>query len=276
VIDVDAKEYHGTASNDTKPRRRKSGKWVCHTAAIRGLLTANSAVPPPSKKENLFLNLICNLVVPTVVLMKFSSPRFLGPVWGLVVALVFPIGYGIYDLIVRRKTNLLSVLGFVSVLLSGSLGLLKAGGMWFAVKDAAIPLVIGAAILISLRTKNPLIRELFFNDQVIDVEKVNAALDARAQRPAFDRLLRSASLWLALAFLGSAILNFALARYILRSPPQTEAFNRELGKMHIMVWPVIVVPSMIVMVVVFWKLLNGLTTLTGLNQDEIFHTEKPK
>lgn len=239
----------------------------------RRLLASPPAVSTP-KKENLLLNLTCNLVVPTVVLMKFSAPRFLGPVWGLVVALAFPIGYGIYDLIVRRKTNLLSVLGFASVLLSGGLGLIKAGGIWFAVKDAAIPTVIGGAVLVSLRGKNPLIRELLFNDQVIDVARVDQALDARGERPAFDRLLRNASIWLAAAFLGSAVVNFALARYILRSPPQTEQFNQELGKMHIMVWPVIVIPSMVVMVVIFWKLLKGLTHLTGLTSDEIFRTEQ--
>ncbi|HVU32545.1 MAG TPA: VC0807 family protein [Opitutaceae bacterium] len=231
---------------------------------------------PTPKKENLLLNLVCNLIVPTVVLMKFSTDRWLGPVWGLVVAVAFPIGYGIYDLIARRKTNLLSILGFASVLLSGGLGLMKAGGMWFAVKDAAIPTVIGFAVLLSLRSKSPLIHELFLNDQILDVARVNAALEARGQRPAFERLLRNASIWLALAFIGSAVLNFALARYILRSPPATPAFNAELGRMHILVWPVIVIPSVVVMMVVFWKLLNGLTALTGLSSDEIFRAEKAK
>jgi hypothetical protein len=233
-------------------------------------------VSTPPKKENVFLNLACNLVIPTVVLMKFSSDRFLGPLWGLVVAIAFPVGYGVYDLIVRRKSNLLSILGFISVLLSGGLGLMKASGIWFAVKDAALPTAIGATVLISLRTKNPLIRELLFNEQIIDVGRVNAALDAHGQKPAFEGLLRRASIWLALAFLGSAILNFFLARYILRSPPATPEFNQELGRMHILVWPVIVIPSMVVMMLVFWRLVNGLTALTGLSTDEIFHAEKPK
>jgi hypothetical protein len=228
----------------------------------------------PPKKENLLVNLVCNLVVPTLVLMKFSDERWLGPLWGLIVALIFPVGYGIYDLITRKKTNFLSVLGFASVLLSGGLGLMKAEGFWFAVKDAAIPTVIGIAVLVSLRTKNPLVRELFFNDQILDVPRVDAALDVPAKRLAFDRLLRNASIWLALAFIGSAVLNFALARYILRSPPGTPAFNAELGRMHVLVWPVIIVPSMVVMMVVFWRLIGGLSRLTGLTTDEIFRAEK--
>ena len=232
-----------------------------------------SAAP---KRENLLLNLVCNLIVPTVILMKFSGDRTLGPLWGLVVALAFPVGYGLYDFTVRKKTNFLSIIGFVSVLLSGGLGLLKADGFWFAVKEAAVPAVIGVVVLLSLRSKKPLVRELIFNDQIIDVPKVEAALAARESRGAFETLLRRSSMWLALAFLGSAILNYGLARYVLRSPPGTPEFNAELGRMHLLAWPVIVIPSMVVMMVVFWKLISGLTYLTGLTQDEIFHSPKDK
>ena len=233
-------------------------------------------VRTPPKRENLLLNLVCNIVVPTVVLMRFSSDRFLGPLWGLVVALAFPLGYGAYDLVKRRKTNFLSILGFVSVLLSGGLGLMKVGGIWFAVKDAAVPTVIGFAVLASLRSPTPLIRELLFNDQVVDVERVNAALAARNQQSAFERLLRRASVWLAVAFLGSAVVNFLLARHILVSPPGTPEFNAELGRMHMIVWPVIVIPSVLMMMAVFWRLISGLSALTGLKPDEIFQPEKAK
>ena len=229
---------------------------------------------PKHKPENMLLNLVCNIVVPTIVLMKFSTDRWLGPLWGLVIALIPPVAYGIYDLITRKKTNFLSVLGFVSVLLSGGLGLMKADGFWFAVKDAAVPSLIGIAVLVSLRTKTPLVNQLFYNEQILDVARVDAALAERGERPAFERLMRHASIWLAVSFLVSAVLNFGLARYILKSPPATPAFNEELGKMHLLVWPVIVIPSMVVMMTVFWKLISGLNRLTGLTTDEIFKTEK--
>ena len=226
------------------------------------------------KPENLLLNLLCNIAVPTVVLMKFSTERWLGPLWGLVIALSFPISYGLYDLAKRKKTNFLSVLGFVSVLLSGSMGLMKANGFWFAVKDAVLPTCIGAMVLATLRSKSPLLRELFYNEQIVDVARVDAALAERGGREAFERLMRRASVWLAVSFLASAPVNFALARYILRSPPGTPEFNAELGRMHVIVWPVIVVPSMVVMMWLFWRLMNGLSQLTGLTTDEIFKAEK--
>lgn len=233
--------------------------------------------PNPPKRESLLLNLVCNIAIPTFVLLKLSSPHRLGPVWALVVALIFPLGYGLYDYAVRRKTNLFSILGLASVLLTGGLGLLKADGMWFAVKEASIPLLFGAAVLISMRTKRPLIREVLWNDQVIDTARVDAALSQQGRHADFNRLLRHASIGLALSFLLSAILNFGLARYLLTSPAGTEEFNAQLGRMNMLNWPVIVIPSMVVTMFVFWKLMSGLTKLTGLPLDDIFrNTSKEK
>lgn len=231
----------------------------------------NSTRPKP---ENVLLNLVCNLVVPSFVLIWLSKDHLLGPVWGLIVALAFPLGYGSYDLATRKKTNFLSVVGFISVLLSGSLTLLKVGAIWFAVKDAVLPTLIGLTVLASLRSKTPLIRELFYNDQIIDLDRVDAALDAREKHGEFENLLRRASIGLALTFIASAPVGFALARSILTSPPGTPEFNAELGKMHWLMPLVIAVPSVIAMMVVLWRLINGLARLTGLTTDEILKPGK--
>lgn len=244
-------------------------------------ITLSPLVPPmppePAKRENLILNLACNLAIPTFVLMKLSTEDRLGPQWGMVVALLFPLGYGVYDLIKRKKTNLFSIIGIASVLLTGTMNQMKADGLWFAVKEAAIPTLFGAAVLISMRTKRPLVRELLWNDQVIDTARVDSVLEERGQRAELDQLLRRASFGLAASFLLSAILNFALARYLLKSPAGTPEFNAELGKMNGLSLPVIMLPTMIVTMVVFWRLMNGLTRLTGLEVDEIFRGgAKPK
>ncbi|MES2695997.1 MAG: VC0807 family protein [Verrucomicrobiota bacterium] len=233
---------------------------------------------PAPKKENLLINLICNIAVPTLVLTKLSSDKWLGPQWGIIVALAFPLGYGIYDLVQRKKFNLFSIVGIVSVLLTGTLNQLKADSFWFAVKEASIPTLFGIAVLVSMRTKRPLVRELLWNDQVIDTARVDAALAENGQQGELDRLLRNASFGLALSFLLSAILNFGLARYLLKSPPGTVEFNAELGKMNGLSWPVIVLPTMVVTMIVFWRLMSGLTRLTGLQFEEIFHgaAEKKK
>jgi hypothetical protein len=227
----------------------------------------------PPKKENPLINLVCNIVIPTVVLTYLSKEQRLGALWGLIVALAFPIGYGTYDLIRRRKTNTLSILGFISILLSGSLALLKLGGIWFAIKDAALPTLIGLFVLGTLRSKNPLIRELFYNDQILNVGRIDAALGERGHRAAFEVLLRRASVWLAVTFIATAPVSFMLARATLKSPPGTPEFNAELGKLHWLAPLVIAVPSMAALMVVFWQLLKGLGELSGLREEEIFHAE---
>lgn len=228
------------------------------------------------KPENLLVNLVCNVGVPTVILTWLSSGRWLGPKWGLLVALAFPLGYGLHDFIVRRRWNFISIIGFASVLISGGFGLLKLGGRWFAAKDAAIPGIIGLAVLASMRAKTPLLTELLYNPQVIDVEKVDAGLAARGNQAKFTGLLRRSTGLLSLSFFASAALNYALARHLLRSPPGTEAFNGELAKMHLLSWPVIVLPSMAMMLLILWRLLHGIKALTGLELDDIFRAPPEK
>jgi hypothetical protein len=62
----------------------------------------------------------------------------------------------------------------------------------------------------------------------------------------------------------------------LKSPPGTPEFNAELGRMHVLSWPVIVLPSMVVMMLAFWKLISGLKELTGLTTDDIFRNPEEK
>jgi hypothetical protein len=235
-----------------------------------------AASRPAGKSENLLLNLVCNVAIPTAVLTWLSGARAFGPRWGLVVALAFPLSYGLVDFARRRRCNFVSVIGFASVLISGGFGLMKVDGFWFAVKDAAIPSIIGLAVLASSRAKEPLVGELLYNPQVIDVEKVDARLAVRGARVEFGAVLRRFTALLSLTFFISAALNFMLARHILRSPPGTESFNGELAKMQLMSWPVIVLPSMVMMMLVFWRLLHGIKALTGLELHEIFQEPPAK
>ncbi len=229
---------------------------------------------PTHKPENLWLNLAFNVVAPALILSRLSGGHALGPAGGLVVALAFPLGYGVWDFAVRRKTNFISVLGFVSVLLSGGLGLLKVDGFWFAVKDATVPALIGAAVLLSMRMREPLVKTLLFNEAVMDVPRIEAALQERGAATAFGALLRRATVLVAASFFLSGGLNFVLARHLLRGPGGTPEFNAQLAKMHWLSWPVIVVPSMIMMMIALWQLVKGLENLTGLTSDEVFKAEK--
>lgn len=231
---------------------------------------------PSPKRENLLVNLICNVALPTLILTKFSGENALGPNLGLIVALLFPVSYGVQDFIRRRRVNFISAIGFASVLISGGLGLMHLDGFWFAVKEAAIPSIIGLAVLFSMRAKLPLVQEILYNPQIMDVPRIEARLDERGTRADFANLMRSSSKLLALSFFVSAVLNYGLARYLLKSPTGTEAFNAELGKMHLWNWPVIVVPSMAMMMFALWRFLMGLQGATGLTLDELLQQQPAK
>lgn len=239
-------------------------------------MTTATTARPPAKRENLLLNLAFNILVPSLILAKLSTPERLGPAIALCAALAFPLGYGIFDFAQRRTANFVSIIGFVSVLLTGGLGLLRASPLLFAIKEAAVPFVIAVAVWLSMHSKRPLVNQFLYNDQIIDIPKVDAALAARAARPAFERMLRNASYWLIASFLVSAILNYALARYLLKSPAGTPEFNAELARMNLLSWPIIALPSTAMMMFALWRLLGGVTKLTGLTLEEVFHAQAEK
>jgi len=232
-----------------------------------------STAPAP-KRENLLLNLAFNIAAPMLILSKLSDR--LGAMPALLLALAFPLGYGAYDFWQRRSVNFVSGLGFASTLATGGLGLLKLAPFWFAVKEACVPALIGVAVIISQWTKRPLVRQFLLNEQVINLPRVNAALDEHGMRPAFDALLRASSVLLAGSFFLSAFLNFSLARYLITAAPDTPEFNAQYGRMLGWSWPVIVVPSMAVMLFALWRLVKGVERMTGLKLDDILQAPEDR
>ena len=221
------------------------------------------------QKDNPFVSLLCNIVIPSLILMKLSSDERLGALTALLVALLFPIGYGCYELIKARRIGFIPALGLINVLLTGGLGLLQVDGFWFAVKEAAVPFIIGIAIVLSLRTRTPLVKVLFYNKSVVDVDKIEKRLLELKTQQQFERLLETVSYMFGGSFLLSAVLNFFLAYFILQSPTGSPAFNEELGKMTALSFPVIVVPCMVVSGIAFWYLLKKVKQLTLLSIEEL-------
>ena len=113
-------------------------------------MTSTPSTQADERPENPWISLLINIAIPAVILMKASGEDRLGPVYGLLVALAFPLAYGLTDLYRRRKVNFISALGVVSILLTGGIGLLQLDPRWIAVKEAAVPLVIGLAVVLSL------------------------------------------------------------------------------------------------------------------------------
>jgi hypothetical protein len=185
-----------------------------------------------------------NLILPSLVLM-FAGSRLGWPPWVvLLVALVGPLGYGIYELVQKRKIDPVSALGVVSVLATGGIGLLQLDAGWVAVKEAAIPGVLGAVMLGSAATPYPAVRTFLFDAGVLDVPKIQARIADRGTQRDLTFILRVGTVLLSLSFFLSAALNYGLAVWIVKSPSGTEAFNAELGEMTAWSFPIITVPSL--------------------------------
>lgn len=230
----------------------------------------DSAAAAPKKRENLLLNVGLNVIMPSLILMKGES--WLGMTdqrLVLVVALAFPLCYGLYDFVLRSKTNFFSILGIVSTLISGGVGLLGLDKDLIAIKEAAIPGLFAIAVIVSLWTPFPLIRTFLFTPEIFDVKKIDIALHERNTVRPFERLMVVCTLYLAGSFVLSSILNYALAKYFIRSETGTDEFNAELGRMTLWSYPIIVIPSTVVMLIALWQLIKGIQKYTGYEMDDI-------
>lgn len=234
-----------------------------------GTAESSAAANRPQPKESMLANLLLNIIIPTLILTKGSKDAYLGPTWGLLVALAFPISYGIYDYWRSRKINFFSAIGLVSILLTGGISLLKLPPEYMAVKEATIPCLLGLATLLSIYTPYPLVRTFLYNDKVMQVDKVHRALEQYDNVSAFEKTLTYATYMLAASFFLSSILNYTLAKLVLVSPPGTEQYNAELGTMTALSIPVITVPSMLVFMGALFYLFRSITRLTHLHWEEI-------
>jgi intracellular septation protein A len=220
------------------------------------------------------VDLLVSIVIPSVILMKLSGADDLGASGALIAALAFPISWGLFELFKYRKFNFIALLGLISVLLTGGIGLLELDPQWLAIKEAAIPGVIGIAVLISTYTPYPLIRTLLYNPSIIDTEKVQAKLDEFGSTEIFERRLKNATYWLSATFLFSSVMNYVLAKWIVTSPAGSAAFNEELGQMTLLSYPVIALPSTVMMMVIFYFLWRTIQGATGLSLEELLVTNK--
>jgi hypothetical protein len=140
------------------------------------------------------------------------------------------------------------------------------------VKEAAVPGLIGIAVLASTWTKSPLIRVLVFNAQLFDVDKVNHALTLRRNTVPFELRLRTGTFLLAGTFFFSAVANYLLARYVVDAQAGTEAFNEQLGRLTLLSYPIIAVPSMLMMMGLMFWLARSAKQLTGLDLGDMLKT----
>ena len=227
---------------------------------------------PPS----LLWNLVFNLVLPTLILTKLSGDQFLGIKPAILVALAFPFAYGLREFINLRKVNFFSALGIASVSLTGGISLMELDPVYIAIKEAAIPGLLGIATLLSLKTSQPLIHTFLLNESVMNTTGISKALKDNNAQAAFDKLLVNASWVLSGSFFLSSALNYILAVVLITADPGTEVFNQQLGRMTALSFPVIALPGTLFLMANLIYVFRGITRLTGMPFEDILNVEKEK
>lgn len=255
-----------------------------------------AAADKPKNPEHPLANILINVLIPVLALSYLSKdpefqqaigkavrPWHIGPMKALVVALIFPIGYGIWHFAKTRKANFFSALGFLSVLLTGGLtiylwnkdGTVKPhADVLFGIKEASIPLMLGLAVIGSHYTSSPLLRTFLYTDSIFDIPKIENRVSEIGKQAEYRRVLFQATLLFAASFFLSMILNFGLAVYFLHDLDHAaanarEMFNERIGKVTGYGFLVIGVPILVFLFFTLQRLLKGLGRLTGLKDEEM-------
>lgn len=236
------------------------------------MATTTTSHTPAVQRENPWLNFGCNLILPFLILTKGGKylPSIPASVI-LIIALSFPIGYFVYDYKARKKSNVISIIGMLSVLLTGGIGLLKLSATVFAIKETATPLIIGLFTLFSAFTKRPLIKEFLLNPGFIYVEKIEGALNSQEKREAFEKLIVKCTWIFSSTFVIAATVNYFVTRAIVTADPKIneQLFNEQIGKQTLITLIIIAIMQLPAGIITMVKLYGGIEKLTRMDLEAI-------
>lgn len=235
------------------------------------------------QQDNPLANIMWNVLIPIVALsfLGKDGDKFwhVGPVYGMLIAVSLPVIYGIHHLIKTKKPNFFSILGVVSILLTGGIAIMayrdngtvdEQAPLWFALKEAAIPFVFGITILISHWTKTPLVRVFLYNPDFFNIPVIEKRVEEKQNTAGYKKLLFSGTLLLAGSFFLSMIMNYFLAMYFLNgNTGSQEDFNDGVAKLTGWGFAVIGVPMLVILMITMWRFVSGLRNLTGMDNEEI-------
>ncbi len=221
-----------------------------------------------------------NIILPVVILNKGSHWLPFSETVILLVSLSFPVTYGLYEWFKFKTKNWLSVFGTLSVLFTGGLALLKVEGIWFAVKEAAFPALIGVFVWASSLSRRPFFKYMLQSSGVFNWPLVTSRLKPDQQHM-LKALFKKYTQLFSLSFFLSAVLNFFLAFYIFSKKPPVavpvaEDLNQKIADITWLGFVVIGLPMTAVAVIIFVFFIKKLTHITGLSTEQILLIkEKP-
>lgn len=218
------------------------------------------------------LNPIVNIFLPIAILLTLSDEDRLGPIPAVLLAIGIPATYGIAMLVRSRKVNAQSILGIVSVLLTGVIAVFRLDTALFPFKEAVVPIGFAIILIVSNRTSFPVVKLLF--DMVVRKEKIEREVrDLGAERAYRAHIERCGLLWAGILTL-SGILKFTLSSFIVTAPAATPEFNHQLATYEIAQMPTTMMVSMVLILSLIWYIGKGTARIVDSTPAEVLRGGK--
>ena len=219
----------------------------------------------PQKSSSVFLDLIFSIVIPSFLLTRGPGyfPSF-SALEILLFALAFPIIYGLYDLLSNKHFNVISLAGFLNVLLTGGIGLVQASKPIIIIKEAGFPLIIAILLFVFRDRLVAFIKEQ--SKEVLNLKKILLHTTQRFMNEWYKIIAKR----MVYPFLLSAFLNGVITYIIIQSVPGTQAFNEELAQLLIWGFIGIALPCLVFMLIILYLSVRSLQKKTGLGFEEMF------
>jgi len=187
------------------------------------------------------------------------------------IALIFPVAYFIYDLLKRKNFNVISILGFINVLLTGGIGIFgERFGLsknWFIIKEGALPSLIGSGLIILRKLRKHSFNKILLNDIIFDNHKINRSIKYEKQNE-FESIVHRAGSHFILGLFISSFIQFILASLIVTSNPGESSFNEQVATMTWVSFAAVFVITLSIVGKGYLDLISGVEKITGLKKDD--------
>ena len=207
---------------------------------------------------------IAELPLQVLDTINFSSIAFL-------IALIFPVAYFIYDFFKRKNVNIISILGFINVLLTGGIGIFgERFGLsknWFIVKEGALPSFIGLGLIILRKLRKNSFNKILLNDIIFDNHKINSSIKYEEQNE-FETIVHRAGSHFIVGLFMSSFIQFILASLIVTSNPGESLFNEQVATMTWVSFLAVFVITMSIVGKGYLGLISGIEKITGLKKED--------
>ena len=242
------------------------------------------------QKENPILSLCCNILIPVIILKNgnkwingiliqsygedwFYENSMIVDISSIVffIALICPVIYFFYDLLNRKNINLISILGFINILLTGGIGIFGAkfglSKNWFIFKEGMLPVIIGLVLIIMSKYRQNSFNNILLNEVLFDNDKIRNSIKEDMQYE-FEYIIRKAGYYLIGGFFISSIIQFTLASLIVVSSPGEPSFNKEVSTMTWVSYIAVLLITMLIIGKGYFGLISGIEKVTSLKKEE--------